>query len=40
MHGYEYLEYLGPYKPRDHPTWWKFTIVELMNDGTLKDGTQ
>lgn len=40
MHGYEYLEYLGPYKPfRDHPTWWKFTIVrDLMNDGTLKDG--
>jgi len=40
MHGYEYLEYLGPYKPfRDHPTWWKFTIVrDLMNDGTLNDG--
>lgn len=40
IHGYEYLEYLGPYKPfRDHPTWWKFTIVrDLINDGTLKDG--
>jgi hypothetical protein len=40
IHGYEYLEYLGPYKPfRDHPTWWKFTIVrDLLNDGTLKEG--
>lgn len=40
IHGYEYLEYLGPYKSfRDHPTWWKFTIVrDLINDGTLKDG--
>jgi hypothetical protein len=40
LHGYEYLEYLEPYKPfRDHPTWWKFTIVrDLLNDGKLKDG--
>ena len=40
IHGYEYLEYLGSYKPfRDHPTWWKFTIVrDLINDGTLKEG--
>lgn len=40
IHGYEYLEYLDTYKPfRDHPTWWKFTIVrDLLNDGTLKEG--
>ena len=40
IHGYEYLEYLGPYNPfRDHPTWWKFTIVrDLLNDGTLNEG--
>jgi hypothetical protein len=40
LHGFEYLEYLGPQKSfRDHPTWWKFTIVrDLINDGTLKEG--
>ncbi len=40
IHGYEYLEYIGPQKSfRDHPTWWKFAIVkDLLNDGTLKDG--
>lgn len=40
IHGYEYLEYIGPYQSfRDHPTWWKFTIVrDLINNGTLKDG--
>jgi hypothetical protein len=40
IHGYEYLEYIGPQKSfRDHPTWWKFTIVrDLIDTGILKEG--
>jgi len=40
IHNYEYLEYIGPQKDfRNHPTWWKFTIVkDLIDNGTLKDG--
>jgi hypothetical protein len=40
IHGYEYLEYIGPQQSfRDHPTWWKFTIVkDLIDTGVLKKG--
>jgi hypothetical protein len=40
IHNYEYLEYIGPQKDfRDHPTWWKFTIVrDLISNGIIKEG--
>lgn len=39
IHNYEYLEYIGPQAIfRDHPTWWKFTIVrDLINNHQVNE---
>lgn len=39
MHGYKYIVSKGGELFRNHPTWWKFTLVrDLIQSGEAKDG--